>query len=620
MKRVGEALSPMAAPVVHLNVGGVFFDVSRETLRHCEYFDAYLHGRMNFSLDDKGRIFVDRNGETFAVLLDCIRKGKRPAQKFIDAIKQDLLDECEYFGLGWLARKIKGQISPLDLRPTDRQIYNDELSHKHVLMDVFQCDVARKPDADLQLPLLFVGDVSHSLVEDYASFMKRLDIRSGGLLARLPRVPGLMVAGGAIIGALTNAEAGDFDIFLQSSPNTDDNFQQIMDAIRRGQEERHGRSSKLLITRSRCAVTVYRSSVGQPGMDATPIQIITTTYPSPEELLANFDVDCCCFVWLPEQNRVMCSPRGLRALQYRVNIADGRFTGSYCRRLEKYAARGFAIAIPGLDCDQINPNVFKGHHALLTNCDLLVRTSRSPAWSASDKSDTVTAQACRITFQHTEIGRVVKGVERILVLDAARRGVLEVERRAPTPVYCERHKRLTLRNECDAVGLVRLGSGAVSLVANAKLDCASDVDYEGYSVAPTVVAQQLLLDIFQQEQIAMGEETLMEDAFWKGGKMEQLAKEMRRRCTERLHASLEQLILNCLRKDTRIPFVYDLVMCNGTSVEDLNFVRDAGRPPFFALDAAHFISKYGIEQKLTFREAKERTPTPSIDWFSAVYR
>ena len=73
MKRIAGKLEGMAAPIVRLNIGGIAFDVSRQTLEQIEYFDAYLHGRMNFATDADGRIFIDRNGETFAVLLDCIR-------------------------------------------------------------------------------------------------------------------------------------------------------------------------------------------------------------------------------------------------------------------------------------------------------------------------------------------------------------------------------------------------------------------------------------------------------------------------------------------------------------------------------------------------------------------
>ena len=620
MKRAGKSLKAMAAPVVRLNVGGVAFDVSRSTLEHCEYFDAYLHGRMQYASDSEGRIFIDRNGDTFAVLLDCMRKKQRPAQKFIDSIKKDLLDECEYFGLRWLTQKIKGEISPLDLRPFDCLIYTNELAGQRDLLDVFRSDIARKEETTLQLPLLFRSDDNRDIAKDYECFHSRLDARSNGLLARLPRVPELMVAGGAVIGALTNAEVGDFDIFLKTSASSERLLRQIIAAIQQCHEERYGRGSKLLITRSRWAVTVYRSSIGRPGMSATPIQIVTTTYASAEDLLAGFDVDCCCFAWLPEQARVLCSARGLRALQYRVNIADNRFAKGYCRRLEKYAMRGFAIAIPGLDWDQINPNVFKGHHAMLQDCDLLVRKSRATTWNAINKDDATATSTCRITFQHTQIGRVVKDVERLLVLDAARRGLLQIERLAPVTAYCERHKRLILQNGHEAIGPVMLGNSAVSLVSKVTTEDACDFDFGGYSIAPTVMAQKLLLDIFKQEQIALGEETFKEDAFWRGGSMERLTKEMRNRCTEHLRVCLEQTVRDCLWKRVPVPFVFDLVFCHEAAFDSLRFVRDAGRPPFTATTPTHFKNKYGLDQKLSFTQADEQEGRPSIDWFSAVYR
>ena len=60
-------------------------------------------------------------------------------------------------------------------------------------------------------------------------------------------------------------------------------------------------------------------------------------------LLLNFDVDSCCFAFRPGGSCAFSTERGLRALRYGVNIFDtARYSKSYCRRLEKYAGRGFA--------------------------------------------------------------------------------------------------------------------------------------------------------------------------------------------------------------------------------------------------------------------------------------
>ena len=55
-----DATRHKRAAMVRLNVGGMRFDTTRDTLAHCEYVVAYLSGRMSHAEDSAGRLFIDR--------------------------------------------------------------------------------------------------------------------------------------------------------------------------------------------------------------------------------------------------------------------------------------------------------------------------------------------------------------------------------------------------------------------------------------------------------------------------------------------------------------------------------------------------------------------------------
>ena len=48
-----------------------------------------------------------------------------------------------------------------------------------------------------------------------------------------------------------------------------------------------------------------------------PIQVILTCYASVEGLLSSFDIDAACVCFLPNEQKVWATQRGLRALQCR---------------------------------------------------------------------------------------------------------------------------------------------------------------------------------------------------------------------------------------------------------------------------------------------------------------
>ena len=125
-----------------------------------------------------------------------------------------------------------------------------------------------------------------------------------------------------------------------------------------------------------CILPYCQAPGAQPG--PLPIQVILTLYESPLEILKDFDVDCCCFAFVPADDKVVTTRRGLRALRYHTNICDSSFdSGCYCRRLEKYDARGFMIAVPGFDQHRLSDELLSGNYTYNEQHDVLLRQSSS---------------------------------------------------------------------------------------------------------------------------------------------------------------------------------------------------------------------------------------------------
>ena len=94
MKRAGaeEEGQHVLAPTIKLNVGGVLFDTTRSTLAQCQYFEPALEGRLRHgTVDDQGRWFIDRDGKMFKHLLNYMRTRRRPTQKVVQELRDQLL-------------------------------------------------------------------------------------------------------------------------------------------------------------------------------------------------------------------------------------------------------------------------------------------------------------------------------------------------------------------------------------------------------------------------------------------------------------------------------------------------------------------------------------------------
>ena len=73
---------------------------------------------------------------------------------------------------------------------------------------------------------------------------------------------------------------------------------------------------------------------------------------------------------------VVCTPRGLRSIRHGVNVWDSEREGlTYAQRMEKWDARGFSIALPGLIKEKVSRHIRDANYYALS-CGLMLRGDR----------------------------------------------------------------------------------------------------------------------------------------------------------------------------------------------------------------------------------------------------
>ncbi|KAI4458293.1 potassium channel tetramerization domain-containing [Holotrichia oblita] len=97
--------------IVELNVGGVFYTTSLETLtsQPDSQLTALFNGREPITKDSKGRYFLDRDGVLFRYVLDYLRDGTIVLPDCFRE-KERLKREAEKYGLPGLAEAISERI------------------------------------------------------------------------------------------------------------------------------------------------------------------------------------------------------------------------------------------------------------------------------------------------------------------------------------------------------------------------------------------------------------------------------------------------------------------------------------------------------------------------------
>jgi hypothetical protein len=271
MKRLRfEGASPCDR--VKLNVCGKRFEVSLETLNAFGYISARL---ANEHTDVDEEIFIDRNPTYFAILLQAVRTFSRPTQKDIDANKQHILAECAFFCVrDWLSDSILGKISYHHMRQQDQKTRAAEIAGDIEVLDPFQAVFEQGNATDLGSVLL-QSNRDHPCFDcpSVEALKSRLDMLSGGLIGKIQRLQGVLVAGGAVVAALSGDGKNcctDLDLFLMCSPTEGlSKVRSIYEACR--ETVRGGKKTNLMVTRTSFSVTIFRASEPVP----LPIQVLS---------------------------------------------------------------------------------------------------------------------------------------------------------------------------------------------------------------------------------------------------------------------------------------------------------------------------------------------------------
>ena len=325
----------------------------------------------------------------------------------------------------------------------------------------------------------------------------------------------------------------------------------------------------------------------------------------------------------------MTTHRGLRALQYGVNIADTmRTSPSYWRRLEKYTKRGFAIALPGYLPSRA-AKLRNSNYVHLQNYDMLLQVG--PKWPHNQEIELDVSKFCGlraaradhadVRVSSTQKGTSMQGIARLIALDSAKT-VLPVN--TPALMVCREHKKVSADDARDTGACVPVCAGRRGeyiLLWGAHLPCPDSDDDESedglYMQTLLAMVYSLLDRHFRQE---CNESPRNEDAMWTGGVMQRLAKAMRSSDPTVFAFELaSDHQASRIWSQRHILFVYDFCTCV-TPFESLSFVRDAARSPLdSSLSEDDFFKKYGLPSKLTFEKRSLEEHSATNNCWQGVY-
>ena len=215
--------------IVKLNVGGVRFTTTRETLLNepGSSFFRRLIGDSDMlpgaSKDEEGCLFIDRDGDLFRSIVDWLRGGLRPWQCSSEYSAR-LMQEAEYFDLPRLQAELRGGFNPHLLSADDFSVLSDSREARERLRGEYghesAAEFAASADSDFLVDVIaqrasftYTGRWDSSAALLFASrregphegvrpstlsqFEERLDLFGGPLLHGLDW-SNLVLAGGAV--------------------------------------------------------------------------------------------------------------------------------------------------------------------------------------------------------------------------------------------------------------------------------------------------------------------------------------------------------------------------------------------------------------------------------------
>ena len=163
----------------------------------------------------------------------------------------------------------------------------------------------------------------------------------------------VVAAGSSVLAAATTAPqreqlyaTADIDLFfygLTSDDAANAKLRQVYSVVARNTK---GGEAPMVVRTGRAV-----SIVGT--YPTRTVQVVLRLYSCPAEVLLGFDVDCCALAY--DGQRLLATQRSLYALTRNVNVVNPtRRSLTYESRLYKYAKRGFAVVVPGLELARIN--------------------------------------------------------------------------------------------------------------------------------------------------------------------------------------------------------------------------------------------------------------------------
>ena len=429
----------------------------------------------------------------------------------------------------------------------------------------------------MQLHLLLNSVPRASIVGNSAAFRERLDAFSGGILEDLSGIPQVVIAGGAVVGALTGTSSSDLDLFLVCPPaEAEGRLRDVYRIVQKNLRERCGGHAKLLVTRSAAAVT-FHHCLGAEAAQGPPVQVVLGLGRSVADVLLRFDVDCCCVAYVPSDRKTLCTCRGLRALRYGVNVVDSAFGGpSYARRLQKYADRGFAAAVPYFLPERAAPELLRSNYAHFQHSGLLLRLGRHAAVSDIPSGTSIQIVSC----QHAT---AVENLERLVVLDA---GAPNVSYHDNDRIRCGAFVCVPLRTGEPGAYIVAAGRATASTTETPATREESDLYVSLGGIVPGIVEKACRVEEEREDPPS--------PEGWRAGGV------VRRAASGGLVVAVEMEEMAAVLGHEQIVCVYDLVSC-GATFDSLRYVLDARHPPRDAATTGLFERRHGFPAALTWR-------------------
>jgi len=386
--------------IVVLDVGGYKFTTTRDTLcRIPSVLKEMFSGRhaKPARRNKDGSYVIDRDGAHFKHILNFLRVGAIISLPPDAVSKEALAIEADYYGLDELVRAIRQpQVDTSDFLSKEVLAMRNEedivrrgfmsgsaggFSMHRGLVSLFCPENGVEPlplkyDESFEFACRTNGDelmgnlreakssgtpVTVSSLEEFQSNFNREHSnvlhRLGDILLEEP----VIIAGGAVLRALTSSQGtrtaewwgdkSDVDLFLYCDSRAEANriARRIFFALAVDHEQ-------WVVVRSRGVITMHNLVGDWVRKIDLKVQIVIRLYESPAEVLFGFDCDCCCCAY--DGRSVWVTLRCIRALCTGTNILNPLHSWpnkpSYELRLAKYAYRGFAVLIPGLDKQRVD--------------------------------------------------------------------------------------------------------------------------------------------------------------------------------------------------------------------------------------------------------------------------